>query len=68
MKNVVFWDVTPFGSYRYGHIPPKYLFLQEPRDVTSQKIAFIYLCLLICYTAINSAVWYLQDNVFSTVK
>jgi hypothetical protein len=34
MKNVVFWDVAPCGSYK------KYRFLQEPQGVTSQKIPF----------------------------
>jgi hypothetical protein len=38
MKNVVFWDVTPCGTWRY--VPPKRRFLQEPHGVTSQNTEF----------------------------
>jgi hypothetical protein len=38
------WDVMQYGSCknrRFGHVPSKHRFLQEPIAITSQKTAFI---------------------------
>jgi hypothetical protein len=44
MKDAIFWDFMPCGSCknrRFGYVPVKCHFLQEPHDVTSQKMGVL---------------------------
>jgi hypothetical protein len=43
IKNAVFWDVTPCGSFK-TRISSKTSFLQEPHGVTCQKTSFFNNC------------------------